>query len=149
MIAMPDEKWGERPLLVVTPKEGKVRHFSCGPALPGAAHQQRTRRQAAARGDHQGPRLGKGRHASSVWCPPAASAWRRSCPIPASARPSQAPTREGVLRFLEGKVARWWMPDDVVFVKGASALASPARRARCLSGVVCCCLAAKPSTPWG
>jgi fatty-acyl-CoA synthase len=26
------------------------------------------------------------------------------------------PTREGILAFLEGKVARWWMPDDVVFV---------------------------------
>ncbi|KAL4431736.1 hypothetical protein ABPG77_002952 [Micractinium sp. CCAP 211/92] len=51
VIAMPDEKWGERPLLVVTPKEGK------------------------------------------------------------------APTREGILSYLEGKVARWWMPDDVVFVK--------------------------------
>lgn len=51
VIAMPDEKWGERPLLVVAPKEG------------------------------------------------------------------QSPSREEVLGYLEGKVARWWMPDDVVFVK--------------------------------
>jgi len=25
-------------------------------------------------------------------------------------------TREDMLKFLEGKVAKWWMPDDVVFV---------------------------------
>ena len=25
-------------------------------------------------------------------------------------------TREEVLRHLDGKVAKWWMPDDVVFV---------------------------------
>ena len=28
----------------------------------------------------------------------------------------QAPTREELLSFLEGKVARWWIPDDVVVV---------------------------------
>jgi fatty-acyl-CoA synthase len=27
------------------------------------------------------------------------------------------PTRESVLKFFEGKIAKWWMPDDVVFVK--------------------------------
>ena len=27
-----------------------------------------------------------------------------------------APTRESVLAFLEGKIAKWWMPDDVLFV---------------------------------
>jgi fatty-acyl-CoA synthase len=26
------------------------------------------------------------------------------------------PTREAVLGFMEGKIAKWWMPDDVVFV---------------------------------
>jgi fatty-acyl-CoA synthase len=26
------------------------------------------------------------------------------------------PTRESILAFMEGKIARWWMPDDVVFV---------------------------------
>jgi len=25
-------------------------------------------------------------------------------------------TKEDILAFLEGKIARWWMPDDVVFV---------------------------------
>ena len=28
----------------------------------------------------------------------------------------QDPTREDLLRFLEGKVAKWWLPDDVAFV---------------------------------
>ncbi len=28
-----------------------------------------------------------------------------------------AVTREGMLKFLEGKIAKWWMPDDVVFVQ--------------------------------
>jgi fatty-acyl-CoA synthase len=28
-----------------------------------------------------------------------------------------APTREDLLAFLEGKVAKWWMPDDVAFVE--------------------------------
>jgi len=32
------------------------------------------------------------------------------------ARPGRSPTRESVLSFLEGKVARWWIPDDVAFV---------------------------------
>ena len=26
-------------------------------------------------------------------------------------------TREELLKFYEGKIAKWWMPDDVVFVK--------------------------------
>jgi fatty-acyl-CoA synthase len=26
------------------------------------------------------------------------------------------PTREEVLDFLQGKIAKWWMPDDVTFV---------------------------------
>lgn len=27
-----------------------------------------------------------------------------------------SPNRESILAFMEGKIARWWMPDDVVFV---------------------------------
>ena len=27
------------------------------------------------------------------------------------------PTREEILGFMEGKIAKWWMPDDVVFVE--------------------------------
>jgi len=28
----------------------------------------------------------------------------------------QSATREEILGYLEGKIASWWMPDDVVFV---------------------------------
>ena len=28
----------------------------------------------------------------------------------------QDATRDDVLHYLDGKVAKWWMPDDVVFV---------------------------------
>jgi len=28
----------------------------------------------------------------------------------------ESPTREELLAFMEGKIAKWWMPDDVVFV---------------------------------
>jgi len=29
----------------------------------------------------------------------------------------QEVSREEMLKFYEGKIAKWWMPDDVVFVK--------------------------------
>ncbi|HEY4343142.1 MAG TPA: 3-(methylthio)propionyl-CoA ligase [Parvibaculum sp.] len=28
----------------------------------------------------------------------------------------EKPTKEEILRYMEGKIAKWWMPDDVVFV---------------------------------
>ncbi len=28
----------------------------------------------------------------------------------------RSPTRESILAFLDGKIAKWWMPDDVVLV---------------------------------
>jgi fatty-acyl-CoA synthase len=31
-------------------------------------------------------------------------------------RPGHEISREELLRFYEGKIAKWWMPDDVVFV---------------------------------
>jgi len=31
-------------------------------------------------------------------------------------KPDAEVDREEMLAFLEGKVAKWWMPDDVVFV---------------------------------
>ena len=31
--------------------------------------------------------------------------------------PRRTATREEILMFLEGKIAKWWMPDDVVFVE--------------------------------
>jgi fatty-acyl-CoA synthase len=30
----------------------------------------------------------------------------------------QKATREDILKFMEGKIAKWWMPDDVAFVDG-------------------------------
>jgi fatty-acyl-CoA synthase len=27
-------------------------------------------------------------------------------------------TREDILKFMDGKIAKWWMPDDVAFVEG-------------------------------
>jgi len=30
----------------------------------------------------------------------------------------QNTTREDILKFMDGKIAKWWMPDDVVFVDG-------------------------------
>jgi acyl-CoA synthetase (AMP-forming)/AMP-acid ligase II len=32
-------------------------------------------------------------------------------------KPGASPTREDVLAYLEGKIAKWWMPDDVLFVE--------------------------------
>ncbi|HOV05495.1 MAG TPA: AMP-binding protein, partial [Kaistiaceae bacterium] len=32
------------------------------------------------------------------------------------AKEGRAPTKEEILGFMEGKVAKWWMPDEVVFV---------------------------------
>jgi fatty-acyl-CoA synthase len=32
-------------------------------------------------------------------------------------RPGEQPTREELLAWLDGRVAKWWIPDDVVFVE--------------------------------
>ena len=37
----------------------------------------------------------------------------------------QAATKQDILGFMEGKIAKWWMPDDVTFVAG-----NPAHRDR-------------------
>ncbi|MBA4208950.1 MAG: long-chain fatty acid--CoA ligase, partial [Parvibaculum sp.] len=29
----------------------------------------------------------------------------------------ESPTKDEILRYMEGKIAKWWMPDDVAFVK--------------------------------
>jgi fatty-acyl-CoA synthase len=31
-------------------------------------------------------------------------------------KPGQTATKDEILHYLEGKIARWWMPDDVIFV---------------------------------
>ena len=33
-------------------------------------------------------------------------------------KPGQEATREEILQFMEGKIAKWWMPNDVAFVEG-------------------------------
>ena len=33
-------------------------------------------------------------------------------------KPDQKATREDILKFMDGKIAKWWMPDDVAFVDG-------------------------------
>ena len=33
------------------------------------------------------------------------------------ARPGSGLTRESLLAFFEGKIAKWWLPDDIVFVE--------------------------------
>ncbi|TAK51423.1 MAG: long-chain-fatty-acid--CoA ligase [Gammaproteobacteria bacterium] len=42
--------------------------------------------------------------------------WEERPILIAVPRPGTAPTREGVLGWLEGRIVKWWMPDDVVFV---------------------------------
>jgi acyl-CoA synthetase (AMP-forming)/AMP-acid ligase II len=32
-------------------------------------------------------------------------------------RPGRTPTKESVLEFLAARVAKWWLPDDVIFVE--------------------------------
>jgi fatty-acyl-CoA synthase len=32
-------------------------------------------------------------------------------------KPGETPVREAIMKFLEGKIAKWWTPDDVVFVE--------------------------------
>ena len=32
-------------------------------------------------------------------------------------RPGEQPTREEILEWLQGRIAKWWTPDDVVFVE--------------------------------
>jgi fatty-acyl-CoA synthase len=31
-------------------------------------------------------------------------------------KPEREPTKDDILKFMEGKIAKWWMPDDVIFV---------------------------------
>ena len=31
-------------------------------------------------------------------------------------RPEASVTKDDVLKYLEGKIAKWWMPDDVQFI---------------------------------
>jgi fatty-acyl-CoA synthase len=42
--------------------------------------------------------------------------WRERPLLVVKLKPGQSATREEFLAFLDGKIAKWWMPDDVVFV---------------------------------
>jgi acyl-CoA synthetase (AMP-forming)/AMP-acid ligase II len=44
------------------------------------------------------------------------AAWQERPLLIVVKKKDQDTTRDHVLQFLEGKVAKWWMPDDVVFV---------------------------------
>jgi fatty-acyl-CoA synthase len=43
--------------------------------------------------------------------------WDERPIVVAVKKPGQEVTKEDLLRFYEGKIAKWWTPDDVVFVK--------------------------------
>jgi fatty-acyl-CoA synthase len=42
--------------------------------------------------------------------------WDERPVLVAVKKPGREVTREELLRFFEGKIAKWWMPDDVLFV---------------------------------
>ena len=42
--------------------------------------------------------------------------WDERPIVVAIKKPGATVTREELLGFYEGKIAKWWMPDDVVFV---------------------------------
>jgi fatty-acyl-CoA synthase len=43
--------------------------------------------------------------------------WDERPIVVAVTKPGQSVSKEELLRFYEGKIAKWWMPDDVVFVE--------------------------------
>jgi fatty-acyl-CoA synthase len=43
--------------------------------------------------------------------------WDERPIVVAVKKAGQALSREDLLKFYEGKIAKWWMPDDVVFVE--------------------------------
>jgi fatty-acyl-CoA synthase len=42
--------------------------------------------------------------------------WQERPLLLVQAKPGRSPTKQSILDFLSGKIAKWWMPDDVVFV---------------------------------
>jgi len=41
-----------------------------------------------------------------------------SIPLEHQLKQGAGATREDILKFMDGKIAKWWMPDDIVFVDG-------------------------------
>jgi fatty-acyl-CoA synthase len=31
-------------------------------------------------------------------------------------KPDRSPTKQEILAFMQGKIAKWWMPDEVIFI---------------------------------
>ena len=44
------------------------------------------------------------------------SKWGERPLLVAVAKPGKQPDKAGILGFMAGKVAKWWLPDDVAFV---------------------------------
>jgi fatty-acyl-CoA synthase len=42
--------------------------------------------------------------------------WQERPLLIVQAKPGRAPTKQSILDFLSDKIAKWWMPDDVIFV---------------------------------
>jgi fatty-acyl-CoA synthase len=42
--------------------------------------------------------------------------WQERPLLLVQCKPDRNPEKEEILAFLSGKIAKWWMPDDVVFV---------------------------------
>jgi fatty-acyl-CoA synthase len=42
--------------------------------------------------------------------------WQERPLLLVQCKPDRTPSKEAILSFLSGKIAKWWMPDDVVFV---------------------------------
>ena len=79
------------------------------------------------------------------WAP---TCWHRLYPpacLPCLPARLQTPTRDDILSYLSGKIARWWMPDDVVFVKGGGCCCC-CRCCCCNRGCRCCAFAATSAT---
>jgi acyl-CoA synthetase (AMP-forming)/AMP-acid ligase II len=42
--------------------------------------------------------------------------WQERPLLIVQAKPGRTPSKQSILDFLSGKIAKWWMPDDVIFV---------------------------------
>jgi fatty-acyl-CoA synthase len=42
--------------------------------------------------------------------------WQERPLLLVQCKPGRTPGKQEILSFLSGKIAKWWMPDDVVFV---------------------------------
>ena len=62
----------------------------------------------------------------------------------------QSATKEEILGFFDGKIAKWWMPDDVVFVSAIPHTATGKIQKTCCasnSKITCCRRSSPPNNP--